>query len=56
MVITSVSTKQEALLELTVPWDHSNEEANEHKGAKCTDLVSRVLEQWLDEPALSQLK
>ncbi|TWW68227.1 hypothetical protein D4764_19G0000250 [Takifugu flavidus] len=39
MVLTSESTKQVALVELTVPWEDRLEEANERKRAKYANLV-----------------
>ena len=40
MVLTSESTKQVVLLELTVPWEDRIEEANERKRAKYMELIS----------------
>lgn len=39
MVLTSESTKQVVLLELTVPWKDRIEEANQRKRAKYAELV-----------------
>lgn len=40
MVLTSESTKQVVLLELTVPWEDRIDEANERKRAKYSELTS----------------
>ena len=40
MVLTSESTKQVVLLELTVPWEDRIEEANERKRAKYSELTA----------------
>lgn len=40
MVLTSESTKQVVLLELTVPWEDQIEEANKCKKAKYAGLVT----------------
>lgn len=40
MVLTSESTKQVVLLELTVPWEDQIEEANKCKKAKYAGLVA----------------
>lgn len=40
VVLTSESSKQVVLLELTVPWEDGIEEANEHKRAKYVNLTS----------------
>ena len=39
IVLTSLTTKQVVLLELTVPWEDRIEEAHERKRAKYSDLV-----------------
>ncbi|XP_038154112.1 uncharacterized protein LOC119791846 [Cyprinodon tularosa] len=41
VVLTSATSKQVVLLELTVPWEDRIEEANERKRAKYSDLVEQ---------------
>lgn len=44
MIMTSQSSKQLIILELTVPWEENIEEANERKRAKYRELVEECRE------------
>ena len=50
MVLTSESTKQVVLVELTVPWEDRIEEANERKRAKYAELVTECRSKRLESP------
>lgn len=42
MILTSESTKQVLMVELTVPWEERVEEANERKRAIYAELVTEL--------------
>lgn len=50
LMLTSVSSKQVLVLELTAPWEDRMEEVNEHKRLKCNKLMEECWRRGLESP------